>query len=148
LRVFRSSIVIAAAAAILLTPACRPSLWGPLVRIDGYRRRDHARELQYANLGDVRAGGDCGQPRLLHSEPALAGPAREVRQPGGRRKRVDYWRRPPHPANESGANYRRASGLSYLGAQFLPGDNERALMKIFRGKTRKIRIPRASASLI
>jgi hypothetical protein len=38
--------------------------------------------------------------------------------------------------------------LSYLGAQFLPGKNERALMKIFRGKTRKIGLPHASASLI
>src|SRR5262249_36578151 len=43
-------------------------------RADGYRRRGHARELQRAKLSDVRAGGDCRQPRLLQFEPALGGP--------------------------------------------------------------------------
>src|SRR6516162_454642 len=58
-------------------PACKPSPRGALVRTIGNRRECHVRELQHPNLRAVRAGGDCGQPRLLHSEPALAGPEAE-----------------------------------------------------------------------
>jgi hypothetical protein len=45
-----------------------------LVRTIGNRRECHVRDLQHPNLRAVSAGGDCGQPPLLHSEPALAGP--------------------------------------------------------------------------
>src|SRR6516225_3850014 len=57
--------------------ACKPSLRGALVRTVGNRRECHVRELQHPNLRAVRAGGDRRQPRLLHSEPALAGPEAE-----------------------------------------------------------------------
>src|SRR5262245_52696165 len=66
-------LIVMAVAAVLLDPG-KPSLRDALVRTDGDRRRGHVRELQPGHRGDVRAGGDCGQPRLLHSEPALAGP--------------------------------------------------------------------------
>jgi len=67
----RLLVATAVAAAMSLGPS--RSLRDALVCTDGDRRRGHVRELHPANLRDVRAGGDCGQPRLLHSEPALAG---------------------------------------------------------------------------
>jgi hypothetical protein len=67
-------IVMAVAAAILLDLRASQAYEMPWCCTDGDRRRGHVRELHPANLRDVRAGGDCGQPRLLHSEPALAGP--------------------------------------------------------------------------
>jgi hypothetical protein len=53
------------------------------------------------------------------------------------------------PATKQGA-ISRSQRLFYLGRRRpVPArKNERALMKIFRGKTRKIRVPRGSASLI
>src|SRR5262245_54580143 len=70
----RIILVATAVAAAMSRSAGKPSLRDALVRTDGDRRRGHVRELYPAHLRDVRAGGDCGQPRLLHSEPALAGP--------------------------------------------------------------------------
>ena|SRR5215831_2834475 len=67
-------IVMAVAAAMLLDPRASQAYempWCALTEIGG---GGHVRELHPANLREVRAGGDCGQPRLLHSEPTLAGP--------------------------------------------------------------------------
>src|SRR5262249_54530275 len=58
-------------------PACKPSPRGALVRTIGNRRGSHVRELQHPKLRAFGAGGGWGQPRLLHSEPALAGPEAE-----------------------------------------------------------------------
>jgi hypothetical protein len=66
-------LVVMAVAAILLDPRAGQAYEGPwcaLTDIGGGTMHENCN----ANLGDVRAGGDCGQPRLLQSEPALAGP--------------------------------------------------------------------------
>ena len=97
----RMLIVTAVAAAISLSlPASqayeRP--WCALTDIGG-----GVRELHHPNLRDVRAGGDCGQPRLLQSEPALAGaPPRGPgdRSPAKARRLLRNAVRTP--ANESG----------------------------------------------
>src|SRR6516162_3290342 len=57
--VMRRMLIVTAAGAAML-PRAKPTR-APGAR--GHRRRGHARELQRANLRDVRAGGDCGQPR-------------------------------------------------------------------------------------
>jgi hypothetical protein len=88
-------IVMAVAAAILLDPRASQAYEGPWCALTDIGGGTMHENMQHANLGDVRAGGDCGQPRLLQT-----------------------------------------------------GENERTLMKIFRGKTRKIPHPRGSGSLI
>src|SRR5215475_14453621 len=55
-----------------------------------------------------------------------------------------------HSREKAGGLIAQSARLFYLGRRrpVPAGENERALMKIFRGKTRKISLPRASASLI
>src|SRR5262249_45017836 len=98
-------------------PACKPSLRDALVRTDGDRWRGHVRELHPPNLRAVRAGGDCGQPRLLRSEPALAGPEAEGPAAGrpakARRQLRDASRSVSHSA--ASGTYRRAGRLPFAG---------------------------------
>jgi hypothetical protein len=67
-------IVMAVAAAILLDPRASQAYEGPWCALTDIGGGTMHENMQHANLGDVRAGGDCRQPRLLHSQPALAGP--------------------------------------------------------------------------
>src|SRR4029453_6848121 len=98
------------------------------------------RELRNANLRDVRAGGDCGQPRLLHSEPALAGP-NAVSPAAGESALITVGGPVVHPVKKQWA-ISRSQRLFDLGRRRpVPArKNERTLMKIFGGKTRKIRL--------
>src|SRR5262249_4859967 len=106
----------------------KPSLREALVRTDGHRRRGHARELQHANLRDVRAGGACGRPRLPQSEPALAGPP--PRGPGDRSPA----KAPRLLTNVVAPPRTKAGTPQWSAAGFLADTNEAALMKIFRGR--------------
>src|SRR5262245_11783885 len=81
--------------------------------------------------GEGSCGGDCGQPRLLHSEPALAGPplgGPGDRSPPKARQLLTDAVAPPRT---------KAPPPKSSAAGFLAGTNEAALMKIFPGRPRK-----------
>jgi hypothetical protein len=126
-------------------PACKPSLREALVRADRYRRRGHARELHPPDLRDVRAGGDCGQPRLLHSQPALAGPpagAPPAARPVKARRLLRGRFRTPSVHSAASGTY-RGRGEPY--ACPACGGPSRvltasALMRIFPPRCREIRV--------
>ena len=80
---------------------------------------------------DVRAGGDCGRPRLPQSEPALAGAppgGPGDRSPAKARQLLTDAVAPPRT---------KAPPPKSSAAGFLAGTNEAALMKIFPGRPRK-----------
>jgi hypothetical protein len=90
LRVFRSSIVIAAAAAILLTPRDGQAYempWCALTEIGGGAMYENCTLPTFEKCVQEVIAGNRG---FCIPNPRSQGPAPEVRQPGGRRKRVDY----------------------------------------------------------
>ena len=52
-------------------PSRQPSRSNAVVCGDEYGRQYISLQLHSANLGNVRAGGDCRQPWILQSEPEL-----------------------------------------------------------------------------
>src|SRR5262249_44232203 len=99
----RMLIATAVAAAMCLNPGPSQAYEGPWCALTDIGGGGHAREWARANLRDVRAGGDCGQPRLLQSGPALAGPRRGAGRPGPGESASIIDGRRRTPANESAA---------------------------------------------